>query len=392
MKKSFLLLTLLMGAMTGLNAQYSSGPMIWKWDTVICYNEQDAVMERLSQSFDDNGYALSQLIEEQSGSAWVNVSRVIYTNDPGGRITTALTETWQANTWVASLRVLITYDASGHIVLESVERYQGGLWGAYVKRSYGYDGSGRKLSMLQQRWAGGIWENDLKTTYAYNANINTVLFEYSDDGNPWQLGGRFTYTCDLNGNYIGLLIESFEENNWQSSFKVDYTNDTDGNIISEWAYAPSGNEWVSDSRKTYTYDNYGNVISGENERWDAGAWLPDMQTSYLYCKKEYMLLLNVPVYRYEATYRGFPLGTEELQHMNFRLYPNPATDFVTIEFMNNDNDVPVITLHDHLGRPVNVRELDQNQTRLDVRGLPAGLYLISVKTNEGSATRKLILQ
>lgn len=392
MKKNFLLLILLMVTMTRGYAQYSSATMVWKWDTVICYNEQNEVLERLSQTFDDAGNVLSQLIEEQSGSAWLDVSRVIYTNDAGGRIAIALTELWQANAWVASLRVLVSYDAIGHIMLESVERYQDGLWEAYVNRSYEYDGSGRKLSMLQQRRVGGIWKNDLKATYSYNANINTILMEFSDDGNPWQFGSRFTYTCDLNDNYIGLLIESFEDNTWQSSFKVDYTNDAAGNIISEWAYAPLGAGWVSDSRKTYTYDVNGNVVSGKNERWDAGSWLPDLQSSYLYNKKEYMLLINVPVYRYEASYRGFPLGTEEIQNQTFRLYPNPANDFVTIELMNHNNDVTMIYLQDPLGKPLKVWELDHNRTQLDVQDLPAGLYLISVKTKEGTATRKLIMQ
>lgn len=366
--------------------------MLWKWDMVICYDEQNEVMERFSQSFDNSGNALSQLIEEKSGNTWLNVSRVVFTNDPGGKVANALTELWQAGTWVASTQVSVTYDISGHITMESVERNQGGLWGAYVKRTYGYDGNGRKTSMLQQRWIGGNWENDLRTSYTYTANIITVLTEYSDNGNPWQTGGRLTYTCDLNGNYIGLLMESFEENQWQSSFKVDYTNDAEGNILSEWAYAPFGNGWVSDSRKTYTYDVNGNVVTGKNEQWDAGTWLPDLQTSYLYNKKEYMLLLNVPVYRYEASYRGFPLGIEENQELAFRMYPNPATDFITIECMKFGSDVPVISLHDHLGRLLKIKEMDYNRTQFEVPDLPAGLYLISVKTKEGAATRKLIIQ
>ncbi|MBK6965324.1 MAG: T9SS type A sorting domain-containing protein [Bacteroidales bacterium] len=392
MQKYMLLFILLVLSFTRCYAQVYTGNMVWKWDTVICYDEQNAVMERLSQTFDNSGYAISQLIEEKSGNTWVNVSRVIYTNDLSGRVATALTDLWQAGAWAASVRVSVTYSVSGQITMESVERNQGGLWGAYVKRIYSYDSNGRKTSMIQQRWIGGDWENDLKTSYTYPANTITVLTEYSDDGNPWQVGGRLTYTCDLNGNYIELLMESFEENQWLSSFKIDYTNDAEGNILSEWAYAPFGNGWVSDSRKTYTYDNNGNVVTGKNEEWDAGTWLPDLQTSYLYNNKEYMLLLNVPVYRYEVTYRGFPLGMEEKQGMAFHIYPNPAADFVTVDLRNNCSDVPVISLQDHLGRPVKAPELDHDRMQFDVRSLPAGLYLISVKTKEGTASRKLIIQ
>lgn len=392
MKKSVLIIALLLGSLTISHAQYFPETTGWKWDTVICYDEQNAVMERLSQAFDGNGYALSQLIEEKSGSAWDNVSRVIFTNDPGGKLSLAVTDLWQAGNWVPSNRVSVTYNVAGLIAEESVERNQGGLWGAYVRRSYTYDASGRKTTMIQERWSGGDWHNDLRTTYTYFPDNQTVLMEYSDDGNLWQVGGRFVFTCDQNGYYTELLMESFEGNQWESSFKIDYTTDTEGNILSEWAYAPFGSGWVSDSRKTYTHDINGNVITGVNERWDAGTWLPDLQSSYLYNKQEYMLLLNVPVYRYEASYRWFPLGTDEKHLPSFRMYPNPATDFVTIEFTNHQSDVPVVAISDHLGKALKVPQTGQNRTKLGLRDLPSGLYLISVKTKEGSATRKLVIQ
>lgn len=375
----------------GVSARCPVGSMVWKWETVICYDDQNKELERFTQSFNESGHVLSQLIEEKSGDEWVNNSRILYTNDLNGKVLTARTDLWQSGNWQSNNRITISYDASGRIIMEEIERFQGGLWASYVRRSYGYDGNGRKSSMIQDRWIGAMWESDLRTTYTYNANINIVIMEYSDEGGPWQVGGRFTYTCDLNGNYDALLIESWEENQWLNGAKVDYTNDAQGNILSEWAYAPDGNNWVNDSRKTYTYDIHGNVITGINEEWDAGTWLPAMQTSYLYSKKEYMLLLNVPVYRYEAVYKGFPLGVDDELDASFRLYPNPATDIVTIDAEKLNNDIPVLYIRNNLGELINVLKLDQDQSRIDVSGFSSGLYLFNIQTRDGSATRKVIV-
>jgi hypothetical protein len=387
-----LLLALLAATTSRIDAQTPTGSLVWKWETVICYNDQGAVIERLTQSFENNGLAVSQLIEKKTGSDWVNDTRVSYTNDIYGRLITALTELWQSGAWVNFTRVSVTYDAAGQIILESVEKNQGGSWVNYVRRSYGYDGLGRKMSMLQQRWIGAVWENDLRTTYDYTANVITVLTEYSDDGNPWQVGGRFTYSCDLNGNYVELLMESWEEEQWQNGAKVEYTNDPEGNILTEWGYDPFGNGWVSSSRKIYTYDNNGNALTGKTEQYSAGDWLPEVATSYIYHKKEYILVLNVPVYRYEATYRGFPLGMEEKPSLYFSVYPNPAKDFITIDGLRENNAAQVVYLTDNLGKPVKKLNLDQNQMQLDVSGLTNGLYMLTVRTKEGSATRKLIIQ
>lgn len=392
MKKTTLLLALLVVSVTRASAQIPAESMFWKWETVICYNDQGAVIERLTQSFDNNGLAVSQLIEQKSGNTWANDTRVSYTNDIHGRPITALTQLWQSGAWVNFTRVSVTYNAAGQISMETVEKNQGGAWADYVKRTYGYDILSRKQSMLQERLNEGVWENDLRTTYDYTANVITVLTEYSDNGEPWQVGGRFVYTCDQNGNYLELLMESWEENQWQNGAKVEYTNDTEGNILTESGYDPFGNGWVSSSRKIYTYDNNGNALTGKTEQYSAGAWLPYVATSYIYHKKEYILVLNVPVYRYEATYRGFPLGIEEKPSLSFSIYPNPAKDFITINGLRESNNTPVVYLTDNLGKPVKTLNIDQNQMQLDVSGLTNGLYMLTIRTIEGAVTRKLIIQ
>jgi hypothetical protein len=392
MKKTALFSALLIAMQLYLQAQAPKGSMVWKWDTVVCYDVQGSVIQRLTQSFDNSGYPISQLIEEKSGNTWVNDSRISYENDNGGYVLTAVTDLWQSGNWISYTRLSVSYDASGKIILELIEKSLGSSWVNYVKRSYTYDGMGRKASMLQERWSNGAWKNDLRSTYSYAENENIVISEYSDDGISWLNGTRFSFAYDQNGYYIEMMIENWEDNHWKEAFRIDYTNDTEGNILCEWAHTPTPFGWVNDSRKNYTYDSNGNVLTGVNEIWTSGTWQPDMQSSYLYNKKEYLLLLNVPVYRYEATYMGFPLGMKQELAFGFNIYPNPANGQIKIDLAEMETGNPVLYIHDNYGKTVKKVQLNREQSQVDVSGLATGLYFLTIQTQGGSASGKLVIQ
>jgi len=84
---------------------------------------------------------------------------------------------------------------------------------------------------------------------------------------------------------------------------------------------------------------------------------------------------------------------ENLQEKNIFIYPNPASDFVSIksnEFLKN------ITLTNLQGKVVfnkqyNVSEIS-TLSKLDLRYLNKGLYFITVETNKGVFSRKLIVE
>ncbi|MBK7173692.1 MAG: T9SS type A sorting domain-containing protein [Bacteroidales bacterium] len=245
--------------------------------------------------------------------------------------------------------------------------------------------------MLQERWTPGTWKNDLKSDYAYESNMLTVITQYSDDGLNWLNGSRFIYTYNENGYYDELLIHSWDENQWVAANKVDYTVDDGGNILTEWAYNPSGIGWVSDSRKTYTHDTFGNTLTGKNEIWSSGTWQPDMQTSYLYYKNEYVLLLNVQTYRFEASYKGFPLGYDNKTAFNFKLFPNPADNIVRIDGLMVIPEGNVISVSDMHGRILKKVDLKTGDTIVELGDIISGHYLFTIESKSGMRSGKLLI-
>ncbi len=89
------------------------------------------------------------------------------------------------------------------------------------------------------------------------------------------------------------------------------------------------------------------------------------------------------------------VGTKNLTpSIEFGLAPNPAKGSVQVSFGSNLRSDAVVTIRDLAGR--NLRDFavtaNTTQTTLDLRQIPAGTYLVIVRTTEGIATRKLVVQ
>ena len=80
--------------------------------------------------------------------------------------------------------------------------------------------------------------------------------------------------------------------------------------------------------------------------------------------------------------------TDENNALQLNIYPNPATDVVTIEA----EDLQSIMLTDINGKTLSSMAAKGNSVRLDLSGLKAGVYIISAKTRSTSSFVKSILK
>lgn len=84
------------------------------------------------------------------------------------------------------------------------------------------------------------------------------------------------------------------------------------------------------------------------------------------------------------------LGVNDIVSTKFNVYPNPATDVVTI---TNTESIGIdkITVTDINGRIVKTNNYNQQaEIQLNVSDLNAGVYILNVSTKEGTATKKFI--
>jgi hypothetical protein len=93
----------------------------------------------------------------------------------------------------------------------------------------------------------------------------------------------------------------------------------------------------------------------------------------------------------------FEVCKSSLKLDNFKLYPNPASSSVTIEFENPEEIIGSISIVNMAG--LKLRELLPNTTflsghnsyQMNLSGINSGIYLISVSTKKGFKTQRLII-
>lgn len=81
------------------------------------------------------------------------------------------------------------------------------------------------------------------------------------------------------------------------------------------------------------------------------------------------------------------VGTTDLNEKSFNIYPNPSSQFITIE-ANQINSIKLIDIH---GRNVKHIFPNQNTIKLDISDLSKGLYSVHIQSLHGNYKTKLII-
>ena len=101
----------------------------------------------------------------------------------------------------------------------------------------------------------------------------------------------------------------------------------------------------------------------------------------------------LPTYKFDnlkVTALNQVLSTKEMLSNQFNLFPNPATDLVTIS--NQENiAVKQIKIYDLTGKLIDTQNFEKkSEIQLTVDNLTQGIYMLHLQTNEGVAVKKLI--
>jgi serine protease AprX len=75
---------------------------------------------------------------------------------------------------------------------------------------------------------------------------------------------------------------------------------------------------------------------------------------------------------------------------NFKVYPNPATDMININYGDAAPAAGKVTLYDLQGRQV--KSFNQLVTAIDVNDLSSGLYMLNIEHNDNIESQKVIIK
>ena len=86
---------------------------------------------------------------------------------------------------------------------------------------------------------------------------------------------------------------------------------------------------------------------------------------------------------------GIPASVSAVNNaINVSIYPNPATDDLTVKMSNNAYNSFTIT--NTTGQVIMQQSLTTSQTTINVKALPAGMYYVTLKGDNGTKVQKLV--
>jgi hypothetical protein len=85
--------------------------------------------------------------------------------------------------------------------------------------------------------------------------------------------------------------------------------------------------------------------------------------------------------------------TEQTTKNNeFSLYPNPASDIVTLNIENPSTADLTLNIYNVIGNLVKSEMLKQNQQQINIGNLSNGIYMVAIKSKDLTENRRLIIQ
>ncbi|MFN1217747.1 T9SS type A sorting domain-containing protein [Chryseobacterium kwangjuense] len=77
------------------------------------------------------------------------------------------------------------------------------------------------------------------------------------------------------------------------------------------------------------------------------------------------------------------LGVSDISKKEFRIYPNPASDFIQIETLENLKEVNIYSM-------TGQKMLTSSTARINIQSLKAGVYMVEIKTVKNTSVHKII--
>ena len=118
------------------------------------------------------------------------------------------------------------------------------------------------------------------------------------------------------------------------------------------------------------------VASGGNAAGSAGS------ASYSIGQIDFNTVKGTENYLVEGVqqpYEIIPLFTEAIPEIAIKVYPNPATASLNIEFVNTDTEGSSFRISDLNGRLLQEGVIDSRIKTIDVANLPAAAYILSIQ-------------
>jgi len=214
--------------------------------------------------------------------------------------------------------------------------------------------------------------NNMLLMYHHNLASSSAIHARTSDGfgtsnNVYKLGNGNSYDSLPVDTWISFIVY-LDYNNKKAYLETPYFNKV---VVADFLNQSTSNNLIEDFKPTSI------VLQASAEIANAS------QMVHKFDNIKITALKDVP---------SNILSINEQLATKFNVFPNPANDVVTIT--NNENvRIEQIQVFDISGKAVQSHIFNnENQVQLNIENLASGTYMLHIKTNAGTAMKKLVKQ
>lgn len=369
-----------------------------KVSTLIVKDSIGNLISRETLSYERDTLLSEHLVESWFNNTWLNTYRIkLWYNNDGDPIK-EVSQTWENNEWVTyfGFSTYKTYDSVLNLETTIDSMYNGNNFEPIQKMERYYNLSNQVDSeILHISISGTTLVPHYKQEFIYTANgLLDGVFQYVWD-DAWKNDRSSTnFLYDSLGRVNSVMNYVWDGTQWMI-YTNTITNYLPYNSIETIDFIKPRTRFVEYKKQLFLNDSLYNQIKIKYDSWNGTNWVSDLHetTSYKYLpggiiqeklvqiENEFGQMQNETKQLYFFNTTGYNFT----KHLHLNVYPNPATDLLTISGLNYDENAKISIVD--LNGKVMLSKNAFGQTSMDISSLKPGLYLLRV----GETVKKIVV-
>jgi hypothetical protein len=96
------------------------------------------------------------------------------------------------------------------------------------------------------------------------------------------------------------------------------------------------------------------------------------------------------MFNQQAVYSSVMLSNENFEKIDFSFSPNPSKDYIEINSSNEFTENIIVEFYNEIGQICKSVKLNNSHTKIELNNLSSGIYIVKLKTENKTVTKKLI--
>jgi hypothetical protein len=277
----------------------------------------------------------------------------------------------------------------------------------YEVEYYSYDDKLREIERVIKKFdfVSEDLENNFRQSRSYEGDLTfpSVLTDQKWSNDDWVYIQRSNYIYDENGIWIENTMQNWADEWLNVSKMIKERNQKDLETARIYMIWSEEKEWVNYSQTLIDYNDDDKVIRSLEQNFTADEWMNYLEQSYYYKNdRRYLTLKRLWVEdQWVNDTRTFLDGWLSVNNMllkdlRLKIFPNPATNNLTISFFNEEYsfiDVRIISLQGNDVLLISDETLPAGEIifNQDISSLPTGSYLLLLNVDGKRMIQKFII-